>query len=45
MFNKTTLPLAVAVGMNAVGDCRPLTFALITGDNTVVRQRVKPSGC
>jgi hypothetical protein len=45
MFNKTTLPLAVAVGMSAVGDCRPLTFALITGDNTVVRQRVKPSGC
>jgi hypothetical protein len=45
MFNKTTLPLVVAVGMNAVGDCRPLTFALIMGDNTVVGQRVKPSGC
>ena len=31
--------------MTADGDCRPMTLALINGDNTVVRQRMKKSGC
>ena len=42
MFEKkTTQPLGVGVRMTADADCRWMTFALINGDNTVVRQRTK----
>ena len=44
-FDKTTGPLVVVTRMAAAGDCRNMTFALINGDNTVVRQRMKKSGC
>ena len=45
MFNKTTESLSVAVALNAAGDCRPMTLAVINGDGTVVAARRKATGC
>ena len=45
MFTKTTESLSVAVGLNAEGDCRPMTLAVINADNTVVATRKKATGC
>ena len=45
MFAKTTLPLITVVPMTAPGDCRPMTLAVINGDNTVVAKRMKRQGC